>query len=304
MKPVKKRKPLSPLRQIIDAVHALEKGEYAPDLLRDLETGDDSDMAQLARMLAALAHSVSLRDNQLRLLRKVIPVGVALSAEKDFNRLLETVVVEAQSVTNADAGTLYLAEESSLRFVILRNTSLKLAMGGTSAKGISFPPVRLYNNDGGENRANVASYVALTRQPIRIADAYQAEGFDFSGTKSFDAKTGYRSKSFLAMPLIIVAGKAVGVLQLINAQNPKTGAVIPFSDDDVLEALVLLATAALDGYVREESLRREIAQLRIEIDQTRRAKQVADITDTTYFKALQNHAVQLRLKKPKNAPKP
>jgi GAF domain-containing protein len=288
-----------PLQRIMDAVHALETGEYTPDLLRDLET-DNVDMAQLVRTLTTMAHSVALRDHQLRLLRRVIPVGVALSAEKDFNRLLETLVAEAQSVTNADAGTLYLLEENTLKFVILRNNSLNLKMGGTSGNNISLPPVRMYKDDGSENRANVASYVALTHHMICIADAYEADGFDFSGTKSFDAQTGYRSKSFLAMPLINADEKVIGVLQLINAQDLKTGGVVPFADDDVLESLVLLATAALDGYIREASLRNEIAQLKIEIDETRRARQVAEITDTSYFKELQNQATQIRSKRSKN----
>ncbi len=86
----------------------------------------------------------------------------------------------------------------------------------------------------------------------------------------------------------------IGVLQLINAKDPETGEIIPFSDDDVLEALVLLATAALDGYIREASLRQEIAKLKIAIDETRRAHQVEEITDTQYFKDLKDRASQLR----------
>ena len=121
----------SPLKRIIHAIKAVETGEYSANLLSDIAK-DSGDLGQLARMLDAMARSVTFRDNQLRLLQRVIPIGVALSAEKDFNRLLETLVIEAQSVTNADAGTLYLAENDELKFVILRNTSLSMAMGGTS----------------------------------------------------------------------------------------------------------------------------------------------------------------------------
>jgi len=56
----------------------------------------------------------------------------------------------------------------------------------------------------------------------------------------------------------------------------------------------LLATAALDGYLREEKLRAEIAKLRIQIDDQGRDLSVAEITDTEYFKELQNRAKQLR----------
>lgn len=288
----------SPLKRIVQAVRAIEAGEYTPGLLSDLEK-ESNDVGQLARLLDLTARGVSLRDHKLRLLRKVIPIGVALSAEKDYNRLLETLVVEAQFFTNADAGTLYLLENNALKFVILRNTSLDLRMGGTSGNEIPFYPVKLYNADGSENRANVASQVALTHKRINIADAYEADGFDFSGTKAFDARTKYRSKSFLTIPLENAEDKVIGVLQLINAKDVKTGEIIPFADDDVLEALILLATAALDGYILEASLRQEIAQLKIEINESRRANQVAEITDTAYFKELQEKATLMRKREKK-----
>jgi len=231
----------------------------------------------------------------------VIPVGVSLSAEKNFDRLLETVVTEAQELTHADGGSLYLLEDDKqLRFVIMRSTSLGIALGGTSKKKVEFPPVNLYCEDGNENHHNIASHVALTGERVNVSDAYKVEGFDFSGTKSFDASTGYRSKSFLTIPLKNLEEKVIGVLQLINALDPKTGEIMPFGKDDVLDALVLLATAALDGYIREDYLRQEIAKLRIEIDETRRARQVAEITDTNYFKDLQDKARQLRSRSSEN----
>lgn len=287
---------MSPLQRIVEAVCALERGEYSAALLHDLDTGS-GDLSHLVQTLSAMAQRAKIRDHQLNLLRRVIPIGVALSAEKNFDRLLETLVAEAQSVTNADAGTLYLLEDNALKFVILKNSSLNLQMGGTSGNAISLPPVRMFKEDGSENRANVASCAALTHNLIRIADAYEAEGFDFLGTKLFDAKTGYRSKSFLAMPLINAEEKVIGVLQLINAQDRDTREVIPFADDDILESLVLLATAALDGYIREASLRQEISQLKIEIDETRRAHQVSEITETPYFQELRDRANRLRSKR-------
>ncbi len=283
----------SPLKRIIHAVRAIERGEYDPALLKEFMK-DSGDLGQLAQMLDAMADTFSQRDNQLMLLNKVIPIGVSLSAEKDFNRLLESLVIEAQNFTNADAGSLYLVENDKLRFVILRNTSLDMKMGGTSGVPIPFYPVRMYNEDGSENRANVVSYAALTHQRINIADAYEAEGFDFSGTKAFDEKTHYRSKSFFTIPLENKEGKVIGILQLINAKDPKTDEIIPFNDDTVLEALILLATAALDGYIREAALRSEIAKLRIEIDQSRRTKQVDEITESQFFRDLQIKVRKMR----------
>lgn len=288
----------SPLKRIMQAVRAVEAGEYTSELLKDLRE-DGGDLGQLARLLDVMANGILLRDNQLRLLRKVIPIGVSLSAERDFNRLLESLAVEAQAVTNADAGTLYLVEDDLLKFVILRNTSLNMTMGGTSGTPIPFSPVPLHNVDGSENRSNVVSYAALTRKRINIADAYQAEGFDFSGTKSFDKQTRYRSQSFLTIPLENKDGNLIGVLQLINAKDQQSGGIIPFADDDALEALILLATAALDGYIREAALRQEIAKLKIEIDETRRSRQVAEITESKFFQDLREKAREMRTRQDK-----
>lgn len=280
----------------MQALRAIEGGVYRPDMLEDMLSQQD-DIGQLARMLDAVAREVLFKERQRQLLRTVIPIGVSLSAEKDFNRLLETVVVQAQEITHADAGTLYLVEEGQrLRFMIVRNTLLGLMTGGTTGNPVTFPPIPLYKPDGEQNRANVASYVALTGERVNIADAYEAQGFDFSGTKLFDQRTGYRSKSFFAFPLEDKDGQVIGVLQLINAKNPESGEIVPFQPDDVLESLVMLACAALDGYIREQRLHQEIAKLRIEIDETRRAHQVAEITETEYFRVLQRKANEMRRK--------
>lgn len=277
------------------AVRAIEQGDYHSALLAEF-LKESGDLGHLAQSLDAMANTINQRHTQLTLLSKVIPIGVALAAEKDFNRLLESLVVEAQAFTNADAGTLYLLEEDKLRFVILRNISLDMKMGGTSGSPITFYPIRMHNEDGSENRANVASCAALTHKRINIADAYEAEGFDFSGTKAFDHKTGYRSKSFLTIPLANNEGGIIGVLQLINAKDGKTGEIVSFKDDDVLEALILLATAALDGYIREAALIHEIAQLKIEINQARRQQQVDEITESQFFHNLKNRAEEMRAK--------
>lgn len=283
------------IEKLMEAARAVDAGEYRSELLAALTDGRDA-LAQLARVFDSVAHKVTARDRQLRMLRVVIPKGVSLSAEKNFNRLLETVVAEAQKLTNADGGTLYLLEDRALKFVILRNASLNIHMGG-SGNAIAFDPIPLYFEGDIPNESNVASYAALKRQRINIADAYEAEGFDFSGTKTFDTRTGYRSQSFLTIPLLGKEEQVIGVLQLINAKDPESGKIIQFASDDALETLVLLASAALDGYIREEKLRQEIAALRIEIDDTRRAKQVAEITDTQYFKRLQDQARSMREKK-------
>ncbi len=151
---------------------------------------------------------------------RLIEIGIALSAERENNRLMERILLEAKDLCNADGGTLYLvAEDEGLKFEIMRTDSLKIALGGTTGKDITFPPVRLYDSKTGKpNHKNVATHVALSGDSINIPDAYKAKDFDFSGTKKFDKGTGYRSRSFLTVPLKNHDGDVIGVLQLLNAQ--------------------------------------------------------------------------------------
>jgi HD-GYP domain-containing protein (c-di-GMP phosphodiesterase class II) len=188
-------------------------------------------------------------DNLLHRLKDLNKIGIALSQQRDLNSLLETILVAAMRITHADAGTLYLHEQEQrvLRFEILRNNTLDKAMGGTSGVPITFYPIQLYDETGKPNHAMVVSHSALSGETVNIPDAYMAKGYDFSGTKKFDAKTGYRSQSFLTVPMRNHENEVIGVLQLINAQDQKCGAIIPFSRDDqqLLESLASQAAIAL-----------------------------------------------------------
>ena len=186
-------------------------------------------------------------DDLLQRLEELNSIGVALSSERDINRLLELILVAAKRITNADAGTLYLHDpvQRVMRFEILRTDSLNIAMGGSSGVPITFYPVQLYDKTGKPFHAMVVSHSALSGETVNIPDAYSAEGYDFSGTKAFDQKTGYRSTSFLTVPMRDHEGDTIGVLQLINALDRHSGAIIPFTSDDVHLAESLSSQAAI-----------------------------------------------------------
>ncbi len=183
-----------------------------------------------------------------RRLDQLNEIGAALSLEKNLNALLEKILLAVKAITRADGGTLYLVEGESadqvLRFEIVRTASLDIAMGGTTGNAIPFYPIHLFKN-GDPNTSMVAAFAALTGQTVNVADAYTEEGFDFSGTRAFDAKTGYRSQSFLTVPMKNHEAEIIGVLQLINCQDPDTGAIVPFSPADQRLAESLASQAAI-----------------------------------------------------------
>lgn len=186
-------------------------------------------------------------EDLLRRLEQFNAIGTALSRERDITRLLDNILVAAKTITHADAGTLYRVTDDgqALRFEIIRTDSLHMAMGGASGKPIDFPDLPLRNAEGAPNDSLVAAYSVLHNQTVNIADAYTAANFDFSGTRRFDERTGYRSQSFLTVPMKDHEGDVIGVLQLINATDPATGLVRPFSDTDQSLAESLASQAAI-----------------------------------------------------------
>jgi type II secretory ATPase GspE/PulE/Tfp pilus assembly ATPase PilB-like protein len=172
-------------------------------------------------------------------------IGIALSQEKDIHKLLETILVAAKKLTHSDAGTLYRLVDDRLEFEIVRTDSLSIAMGGTAPDPISFYPIPLYDAEGKPNYKMIATYAALTRKTVNVADAYAANEFDFSGPRNFDKRTGYRSTSFLTVPMKNHEGTVIGVLQLLNRIDPQGGAVVAFSAEDQHLAESLASQAAM-----------------------------------------------------------
>lgn len=197
--------------------------------------GNGESVAVLKARVAELAERVG----------HLTDIGLALSGEQNRDRLFEMIVDLARSITGADAGTLYIVDDkgANLDWAVLQNDTMGVRLGGAAGKPITLPPVRLYGPDGAENHANVSSHVALTREVVNIEDVYFAEGFDFTGTRKYDASTGYRSRSMLVIPMVNHEGEIIGVLQLLNAKDKTTGAVRAFSPGG-LESVRSLASQA------------------------------------------------------------
>ncbi len=182
----------------------------------------------------------------LEKIERLTAIGIDLSIEKDHDRLLETILKGAKEIAGADAGTLYLLrEDNCLHFTIVLADSLDVAMGGTSGNAVTLEAVPLYDASGQPNRKNVVSYAALENRPVNIDDAYTSLEYDFTGTRKFDEANGYRSKSFLSVPMRDHEDKLIGVLQLINAMDPEHNEIMPFSKEDERLVMSLASQAAV-----------------------------------------------------------
>jgi HD-GYP domain-containing protein (c-di-GMP phosphodiesterase class II) len=209
----------------------------------------DEDLDRLSAPPSEWASTAALRE-KVRRLQLLHKVGVALSAERNKDRLFEMILLEAKALCGADGGTLYLRDGEELRFAIMRTDSLGIALGGTTGEPIQLPPIPLLDPKTGEpNLGNVATAAAVLKRSINVPDAYDARGFDFSGTRVFDQRNRYRSKSLLTIPMVNTDGHVIGVLQLLNATDPLTGEPVAFTAEleNIVEALASQAAIALEN---------------------------------------------------------
>jgi HD-GYP domain-containing protein (c-di-GMP phosphodiesterase class II) len=212
------------------------------------------------RYLADLQAAQGLRTE---LVRQVVDfkefnrVALALSAERDVNRLLEMILTKCREVTTADAGSLYLVEEKDpdpgqweaqtervLRFVVAQNDSKHLDL-----KTAKLPL----------NRGTIAGYVALTRTPLNITDVYRLPGdVEYAHSPKIDQALNYRTVSMLAIPMVDHTDEIIGVIQMINKKRSSRlrldtpeiaeSEALPFGtrDQEMVSSLASLAAVALN----------------------------------------------------------
>lgn len=160
--------------------------------------------------------------------QKILDVGIALSGEKDRNKLLDMILDSGMEIANCDGGTLYMLQGDCLQFKVMKTVSMNVDKG-KKGEVIDLPPVPM-------KEENICAYTLIHKKVLNIQDVYTSQEFDFAGPIRYDSITGYRTKSMLTIPLLNQEEQAVGVLQLINAMDGE-GNVIPF--DSQLEYIIL-----------------------------------------------------------------
>ena len=187
------------------------------------------------------------REHQLDLVR----VGIALSAERDLDRLLQLILTTARELVSADAGSLYLVEEVDsqrvLRFVLAQNDSVPAGLAGATV------PL---------DSSSLAGHVAVHGEPVNVEDVrlLPAEA-PYRSSGHFDLVTGYHSRAILTVPIATRAGETVGVLQLINRKTNIGARILSAQDADAYvrcfghEEIAVLRSLAAQAAVAIENTR-------------------------------------------------
>lgn len=185
---------------------------------------------------------------QTRLLTELIQIGIALTSERDLGVLLERIVAEARRFTGAEAGTLFLREGDLLRFAVVQNDAMTRRYGEREMKR------RLTIEALSVDDPSLAGHVVQSGLVINLADAYRVTpGSSYTFNWRFDARTNYRTRSVLVVPLQDPSGYVLGVLQLINALDAQ-GKPIPFDPgyEGLVRALASQAAVAIRNVRLEE----------------------------------------------------
>jgi HD-GYP domain-containing protein (c-di-GMP phosphodiesterase class II) len=187
--------------------------------------------------------------------QNLIDVVLAFSSETSYEKLLDIILTKMMELTNSDAGTLYLLEDKKLHFRIIKNKTLNISRSVNDI--IDLPPIVLNE----KSIENISAYSAINDEIVVVDDVYESQRFNFAGPKNYDKITGYRTRSMLVLPLTSYwneKSEVMGVIQLLNAQDPKTGETVPFGDiynPPTIPALANIASNTLANNMHLKDIR-------------------------------------------------
>lgn len=172
---------------------------------------------------------------------RLLQIGCDLNAIQDLDILMERILTEARDFVDADAGSIYIRENDTLRFTYTQNDTLesKLAPGEKLLYSSFILPV---------DDRSIAGYVALHNKALCIDDVYRIpESAPYRFSRSFDVRSQYRSRSMYTLPLTNINQQAIGVLQILNSMDTDRK-VRAFTEKDtrILQHFASIASLALE----------------------------------------------------------
>lgn len=203
----------------------------------EFPAGHNDSEAELKEALEAIARERESLKNRLAeteaRIETLNQIGIALSAERDVEKLLEKILTECRRFTRSEAGSLYLLEDGPsgprLRFKLAQNDAVRFAFTERTM------PV---------DEQSLAGYVAFRGVPILLEDAYKIpEGTPYKHNDLFDVATGWRTRAVVVVPMKDHRGEMVGVLQLMNRRGHEPGTFEAYPAD-LIPLLLSLATQA------------------------------------------------------------
>lgn len=183
----------------------------------------------------------------------ILPIGAALSAETEYDRLVARIVTEAQQICNADAGALCLAQDDGMLHILYsRIEPLNFTYQYAQGKPDIMRPVPLTDEEsGGPNYSDLPVYVALSGESVNMTESFTGR-FEISWLDKNQLGGEYQPRSILAVPLR--SGQVVGTLLLGDSRHPLTHEIVEFDayHQQVAESLASQAAVVLNNRLLNE----------------------------------------------------
>ncbi len=268
-----------PITRLTNAAIAVENDQpFEPTDIQDVTAGRD-EIAHLGRVFSAMVVALRRRVNELRTVYKI---GQDITATLEVDETLQAILERVRDAVPYAAAEITLYDQRENRLLV---TAWKGVEGYANTTGKSYELGKGFTGVIGQERRS------LLVPDIQTADEYQhAIAVQLSDEKSI--------RALLGVPLLI-RDRLVGTLELVSS---RVGA-FDENDQRLLETIAPQAAIAIEKAQqireREQKLQDQIKQLRIEIDQAKRERQVKEITETDYFQDLATRAANMR-RRPKS----
>ncbi len=148
------------------------------------------------------------RVNQ-KTLQKLNETFIALSAEREPERLLATILVKAMELASAESGTLYMIQETD------GELSFRLRIVAEGIAEVKVKPLHLRVSE-----SSVCGYVALTGKTLNIPDVNELRPLTLPQLqRGMDHFKENHTKSMLTIPFKNSRNEIVAILQLTNKKS-------------------------------------------------------------------------------------
>lgn len=264
------RSVVGPLRTLQAAMTRVEQHDLAVQV--PVTTNDE--LGYVSERFNAMVGSLDRRNRELQ---AVYQISREIAANLELDQTLQTVLARVRQMIAYDSAEVYLYDTPS---------------GQLQRQAWATPAQVTMSNEGPAYRLGegYAGWIGEHRQSLLVPDV-SAHREQHPVTRQLS--DGVTWNSYLGVPLI-VGDKLIGTLELTSIR--------PGGFDDharqLLETIAPQTAIAIQNALqvieRERILKAQINALRIEIDEVKRAQQVAEVTETDYFRGLQQQAQQIR----------
>jgi len=221
-----------PIEQLRDATQKIA----AKDLTARVDIRTKDEFEELGASFNNMAERLG---THVATMETVNTIGKSLTAERNQEVILDLILSGAKRLTRADGGALcLLSNQGKLVLSLLEIDSLGLRIRDDSG-----PAAEAWLSLAGVGEGDGSA--GPDDRIHRCDDTYTSDDHDFRALHDFDEENGYRTQSWLSVPLKNHENEVIGTLQLFNVREQPAGSVGVFSDEDVGMAESLASQAAV-----------------------------------------------------------